>query len=258
MSDRQPTWVLASDVDNTLTGDAPALQRLAQQLQTLRRESDLFLILSTGRRLTQVLDGFAAEGLPECDAIVSQVGTEIYLPPFKRDMAPLAEWDRRLHQDFSRRRALSYLQDVEGLEMQPAPNNTPLKVSAFLDQVPDPEAAVSAIRQRIAAAGNADVYQVVWSSGVDLDVIPAAAGKGHAIRFLLQHLGLRPQSVIVAGDSGNDLSMFETFSQGIVVANAQPELKELREDGQPGHYFADSSFAAGVAEGLRHFGVLGR
>ena len=98
----------------------------------------------------------------------------------------------------------------------------------------------------------------LWSSGKDLDILPAAAGKGKAIRFLLRFLDLEPQQVITAGDSGNDRSMLEEFERGIVVANAQPELKKLKEDVTSNSklYFAHRSYAAGVAEGLRYFGVL--
>lgn len=249
-------WVLASDIDNTLTGDRPALERLTRHLEAERAGGELFLILSTGRRLDQVLSGVRDEGLPQPDAVISQVGTEIYLPPLTEDAAPLPAWDRLLHGQFERAEALAFLAGEDGLELQPEQYNTALKVSAFLDSTPDPDETAGRIRQRIAAAGLADRFQVVWSSGIHLDIIPAAAGKGNAIRFLLDHLSLSPRRVLVAGDSGNDRSMFLAYS-GIIVANAQPELMRLREE-QPeaGHFFATEPYAAGVAEGLRHFGML--
>jgi sucrose-6F-phosphate phosphohydrolase len=253
---RQPDVVLASDIDNTLTGDRAALEDLAARLETLRQRGELFLILSTGRRLALVLDGIAHEALPHADAIISQVGTEIYLPPFRPEMAPLPEWEVHLQRTFARERAVAFLEGVEGLEMQPDHYNTPLKVSAFLHKAPDPNAAAATVSQRIAAARVDDAYQVVWSSGTHLDIIPAAAGKGKAIRFLLDFLDLVPDQVVVAGDSGNDRSMFDAFPGGIVVANAQPELMQMRVETDAGHYFACTPSAAGVAEGLRHFDIL--
>ena len=256
--------LLASDIDNTLTGDLPALKSLSAALKRKREAGELFLALTTGRRLAQVLAGFTGEGLPEADAIISQVGTEIYLPPFQEEMSPLARWQDHLQRSFSRERALSFLEGVEGLEMQPAQYNTPLKVSAYLHRAPDPDAAAELIRERIVSAGEGDNYQVVWSSGMHLDILPAAAGKGHALRFLLRYLERNRtdsgahsfEQVIVAGDSGNDLAMFAAFERGIVVANAQPELKALAEEDRPHLYFAGASYAAGVTEGLRHFEVL--
>ena len=222
----------------------------------MRRAGELFLILSTGRRLEDVLSGFEREGLPEPDAIIAQVGTEIYLPPFSSGMAPLAAWKERLQGDFSRGRALGFLDGIEGVEMQLPEFNTALKVSVFLDKAPDPHAAAERVVRRIEEAGERDNYRVLWSSSRDLDIIPAAAGKGNAIRYLLEHLELDPDRLIVAGDSGNDLSMFEAFPCGIVVANAQPELHILREAADSEHFFATAKCAGGVAEGLRHFGLL--
>jgi len=45
-------WTLASDVDGTLTGDRDALARLSSRLCELRTSGKLFLMLSTGRRLS--------------------------------------------------------------------------------------------------------------------------------------------------------------------------------------------------------------
>lgn len=248
-------YILASDIDNTLTGDQQALKRLKLQLEGLRKQNKLALFLSTGRRLNQVIDGFETEEIPSAEAIISQVGTEIYLPPFSVHMKPLAQWETMLLGHFSRAKALEFLEGVEGLEIQPDKYNTPLKVSCYLDKAPDPDKAAALIRQRVADSG--DAYQVVWSSGRDLDIIPAAAGKGKAIRFLLQYLQLSPLQVIVAGDSGNDRSMFDEFDHGIIVNNAQPELKRLStENPQPSHYFAQNSFASGVEEGLKYFSLL--
>lgn len=248
-------YLLASDIDNTLTGDREALDELAEILSSLRRDNKITLFLSTGRRLQQVIDGFEEEGIPKGDAVISQVGTEIFLPPFDRNQSPLQEWERKLKEGFSRKQAEEFLAGIEGLEMQPEIFNTALKVSCFLDKTSDPEAAAREIQERV-AEHNGD-YQVVWSSGKDLDIIPASAGKGKAIAFLIDYLGLRPKTVITAGDSGNDWSMMDEFSRGIVVNNAKPELKSVTSrDAREDFYFAKASYAAGVKEGLEHFGII--
>ncbi|MFO7820949.1 MAG: HAD-IIB family hydrolase [Lentisphaeria bacterium] len=248
-------WVLASDIDNTLTGDPTALKLLSEKITRQRESGGLELLLSTGRRLNQVIDGFEQENIPQPDAVISQVGTEIYLPPFSSDSSPLQKWDSLLHQNFSREQALQLLENIEGLELQPDMYNTPLKVSCYLDKTPDPEKAAAEIKRR-AAAGK-DGCQVVWSSGRDLDIIPAAGGKGNAITFLVNYLKLDDSPVVVAGDSGNDSSMFEAYARGIVVANAKPELKAAeKKRGGEQVFFASKSYAAGVEEGLRHFGIL--
>jgi sucrose-6F-phosphate phosphohydrolase len=252
---RKVPWVLASDIDNTLTGDADALKRLAKQIDALREQQKLVLFLTTGRTLNEVVTGFQKEGIPQADAIISQVGTEIYLPPFSPQTKPLARWNQFLRQHFSREEADAFLSDIEGAEVQPERYNTPLKVSYFLDKTPNPEQAAELVKRRVAEAENG--YQVIWSSGTHLDILPADAGKGKAIRFLIDYLSLAPQQVITAGDSGNDLTMMEEFGTGIIVGNAQPELKALTHTSrQATYYLAKESYAAGVEEGLHHFGVL--
>ena len=140
--------------------------------------------------------------------------------------------------------------------MQSDKYNTPLKVSSFLDQAPDPDEAAALIQQRVIEANAADTYRVIWSSTRDLDIVPTEAGKGNAIKFIVDYFDLSSRTVIVAGDSGNDRTMFDEFPKGIVVGNAQPELKRLKEENPPEVYFAQSCCAAAVMEGLQHFGLI--
>ena len=248
-------WIVASDIDGTLTGDRAALDRLAARFREIREADGLYLILSTGRRLEQVTRGIAEEGLPEPDAVISQVGTEIYLPPLTEQTEPMAAWRDRLLAEYSRREALTFPEGIDGLVMQPDEFNTELKTSCFLDGCPDPEEAVAMIRRRVQPY--ADRYQVVWSSSRDLDILPASSGKGKAIRFLVERLGLDPHCVVVAGDTGNDASMFDEFDKGVVVANAQGELLRLARAAVSRRvYCARRPHAGGVEEGLEHFGVL--
>ena len=248
-------WTVASDVDGTLTGDREDLDRLVGRLSELRDAGKLFLILSTGRRLQQVLEGLVEEGLPEPDAVLCQVGTEIYLSPLLPDDEAMIEWRHRLLGEYSRDEALSFLEGIPGLVMQDEAFNTELKTSCFLDGCPQPDVAAEEIRRRVRPY--AERYQVVWSSGRDLDILPASSGKGKAIRFVIEAHDLDPQSVVVAGDTGNDAAMFLEFDKCIAVANAKPELLDIaRTLGDGRAYLAERPYAAGVEEGLEHFGVL--
>lgn len=248
-------WTLASDVDGTLVGDRSALDRLALRLRKMQERGELFLVYSTGRRLSQVISGVAEEGLPEPDAVICQVGTEIYLPPYKEDLHPLEAWRRQLLGQYRREEALVFLEGIEGLRLQPPEFNTELKTSCYLDMCPDPEAAAAEIRRRVEPV--IDSYQVVWSSGRDLDILPAASGKGKAIQFLVETREISADRVVVAGDSGNDATMFQHFRRGVVVANAQAELLHMAGQMEPDRvYLARLPHAAGVEEGLEHYGVL--
>jgi sucrose-6F-phosphate phosphohydrolase len=249
-------WTIASDIDGTLTGDRVSLDHLTERLLKLRSAGQLYLVLSTGRRLEQVLSGVAGEGLPEPDAVLCQVGTEIYVAPLTEHNRPMEDWRELLLSEYHREEAEAFLEGIAGLKMQPDKFNTDLKTSCYLDGCEDPDAAAAEIRRRVEP--HADRYQVIWSSGRDLDILPAASGKGKAIRFLVEYKKLDAHHVVVAGDTGNDAAMFEEFPRGVVVANAQPELVRLAESSAGDRvYRARQPHAGGVEEGLEHFGVFG-
>ncbi len=84
-------------------------------------------------------------------------------------------------------------------------------------------------------------------------MLPAGVNKGATLTGLLQALELDPAVVVTAGDSLNDLAMFETGLKGVMVGNAAPAmgagLPRLRSV-----YRATAAGCAGIAEGLHHFG----
>jgi hydroxymethylpyrimidine pyrophosphatase-like HAD family hydrolase len=124
---------------------------------------------------------------------------------------------------------------------------TPFKVSY---DIVDP-ATGEMVREELIRRG-VDA-RVIVTHGSKMDIIPAAAGKGVAIGFLRDRLGIDPDRVVVAGDSANDVDMFTGQNRGIVVANADPELMTLD---RPQLYRASASHAAGVLEGLRYWNVI--
>ena len=63
------------------------------------------------------------------------------------------------------------------------------------------------------------------------------------------------QHVITAGDTGNDLDMMraDLGFRCIAVGNATEELRSVNE---PHIYHAAAAYAAGIREGLEHYGWL--
>ena len=66
--------------------------------------------------------------------------------------------------------------------------------------VPDPERVLGTLRSALAAAGLDTV--VIFSGGVDVDILPSRASKGKALSFLLKQVGRPPAAGDGAG--GND------------------------------------------------------
>jgi len=89
----------------------------------------------------------------------------------------------------------------------------------------------------------------------DLDVLPGSATKGGTLDWLCRHVSVPLERVLVAGDTGNDASMFLLPGvRGIVVENAQPELIEAVIKAPT--FNATRVVADEVLEGLEHFGVI--
>jgi hypothetical protein len=60
-----------------------------------------------------------------------------------------------------------------------------------------------------------------------LDLLPKGVSKGWALERLAARLGVDRKETMAIGDNWNDKEMLEWAGQGIVMANAAPELRAL-------------------------------
>jgi sucrose-6F-phosphate phosphohydrolase len=232
--------LLVSDLDGTLLGDDRALDGFAVWYDQVKEH--LRLVYSSGRFFGSIRESIDEFHLPEPDAIICGVGTEIHdlTTGQKVDGWPQASFDW----------SPSLIREICGefpeLEEQPGHLLSDFKVSYYGYDLSDD--LLSRLTRRLEEHGQE--ASIVYSSRRDVDILPAATNKGTAATFLARHWGLEREQVIVAGDSGNDLEMFRAGFRGIVVGNAQPELLSLHD---PKVYHAKARFAAGVLEGLQHW-----
>jgi sucrose-6F-phosphate phosphohydrolase len=234
------THLLISDLDGTLLGDDAWLKRFADWLHP--RRTEVRLAYSSGRFYASVCDLVASTPLPPPDAVIGGVGTDLRFFPGgeKVDGWPrsLGPWDRP--------EIRSILAQYRELEPQPDEFQAEFKLSYY---APDLECGfLVQLRRRLAASAHA--VEVVYSSNRDLDVLPAGVDKGSAAAFLASRFALRAEQVIVAGDTGNDVSMFRHGFRGIVVGNAHPELRSLSS---PDVYKSDLAYAEGVLDGMQYW-----
>ncbi|MEX0741263.1 MAG: HAD-IIB family hydrolase [Phycisphaeraceae bacterium] len=238
--DEQSRWLLVSDVDQTLTGDLAALH---QFIEVTERTPNLLVCLNSSRPAASVAKTLVEIGRPfKPDALITAMGTEIRLhgEELSAWSRQFAGWDRRLVDDVMRE--LGYRPHRAELQ-------TRWKASFIVPRGEDQRRAAEALD------GTGIGVCIVVSGESDFDVMPPGAGKDRAALFLSRHLHLKLDRMIVAGDSRNDLSMFEVARRGIVVGNARHELRDAVTD-WPGVYVAQAAYAAGVLEGLRHWGVV--
>lgn len=241
-------FLLVSDLDNTLVGDDLALSVLNQSLQKKREQ--MYLIYATGRSYASARALQRERALLEPDFWITGVGSEIYC-----DGARDGQWAEQISEGWDRAQAVSIAQQFQPLSLQPLSEQNPHKISYFLDPKAHTNTLI-ALQRALTEAGLA--MQVVFSSNRDVDILSAKGNKGRAVLYLRERLNMPAETTLVCGDSGNDISLFEHSTLGLIVGNAQPELlRWYRKHGRPGHYLAVKHYAWGILEGLHHF-QLGR
>lgn len=237
-------YLLVSDLDNTLVGDHEALLVLNQSLKGHRQK--LFLVYATGRSYPSARELQSEQGLIEPDFWITGVGSEIYCCGVL-DL----QWAKRIAEGWERAHAGSIAQKFQQLLPQPKSEQNAYKISYFLD----PRAPSHLLTDLQAALTDAGLdAQVIFSSNRDVDILPAKANKGCAVIYLRDQLHMPAENTLVCGDSGNDISLFEQSTLGLIVGNAQLELLDWhRNHGKPGHYLAQKPYAWGILEGLAYF-----
>jgi sucrose-6F-phosphate phosphohydrolase len=233
--------LLVSDLDYTLLGDDRALEEFASWYEAQR--SALRLVYASSRFYDSIVESIRSTALPEPDAVIANLGTDIR---WYADGAAVAGWREQLNRSWDCLRVRAVLARFPILELQGERFQSAYKVSYFAHGASN--LLLRAIRDALRVANlPADV---IYSSNRDLDVVPCGVNKGTAAAFLARHWGLPDDCVLVCGDSGNDLAMFQPSFRGIVVANAHLELKAL--SGQD-VFVSQFEYATGVLDGVRHW-----
>lgn len=238
--------LLATDLDGTFAGGDD--QDRFELYERLARRPHCSLCYATGRHLESARALQDVGHLPAADIFIADVGATVAAGARGRTLAfPDHELVDRWPGPRPIQRRLRLLAPV--LEPQRLP--TDRRLSFFLREGQDFDEALDRVR---VALSDLDV-EVVGSTGTYVDVLPGGVNKGSTLQRVVTWLGVPREAVVVAGDSLNDLALFQAGFKGIVVGNAEAALKETasRLDGV---YGARREGAAGVHEGLRHFGFL--
>ena len=93
----------------------------------------------------------------------------------------------------------------------------PYKIEAYADDT----ALLAELRRRVEALG----FQANSAFPFNLEIMAPGAGKGMAVRWLTEHMGLTRDQVMGFGDYTNDLPMLENVGWPVAVDNAIDEVK---------------------------------
>jgi HAD superfamily hydrolase (TIGR01484 family) len=234
--------VLATDLDGTFLG-GDAAQRAALYDWLATRREHVTVIYVTGRGLGFVRQ--LALELPEAarpDHAVANVGTTAATGPDLVPLEPVEQWLAARWRDDAVQRIHEVLREHDHLKPQPVVEGR--RVSYFFT---DPVRAQDAKRE-IEALG----FDVLMSDNQYFDVLPPGVCKGPTLLRMLDALSIPREHVLVAGDTLNDLSLFETGLLGVAVSNREPELDQAVRH-MPHVIKSSEPGAAGVLQALTEF-----
>lgn len=261
-------YCIFSDLDRTLlpNGDQPESPGARPLFRALAARADVFLCYVSGRDRLLLQQAIAGFELPLPDFAIGDVGTTIY--EITGDQWTLWQpWHDLIGQDWAGTDAQQLAELLAGsgaIRLQEPGKQGKYKLSYYVSPQSDVRALLDEARNRLDREG---VHaSLVWSvdeqarTGL-LDVLPASADKLQAIRFMQQRLGLAPERVVFAGDSGNDLAVLTSGIRSILVANAHPDVSAAaRRSADDRLYHAgggylgmNGCYAAGVLEGIAHY-----
>lgn len=246
----QVDCLLITDVDGSLLGDQAALDQLKE---VLKEERDrIGFGVASGRSPELVEEALQEAGIDDFDLTIAAVGSEIY---YGRQFIPDRGWIARLQKNWRPETLTRAMETIEWLEPQRESHAQRMfKLSyQITEEIPEEEAEAK-IRQVLDSTRAGYMLLITHSNMVD--ILPKPASKGKAIRYLADKWNWAHDRIITAGDSGNDRDMLGGIGRGIVVGNHTHELKGLDRRRSGEIYYAEAAHAAGVLEGLKHFGML--
>lgn len=262
-------YILFTDLDRTLipNGAQPDSPDALKRFRQLVSREEIMLVYVTGRHRALIEQAIAEFGLPQPDFAISDVGSTIYRIDAS-GWQQWDEWDAHIAPDWcglSRDELYLMLSVFSPLRLQEAEKQNHHKLSFYVARDSGTPELLGEIDARLKQAGIR--ANLIWSvdelTGTGLlDVLPAGAGKLHAIEFLLAQLGYDREHAVFAGDSGNDLDVLGSRIPAVLVANADEEVRrQAVGSAEPntlyvakgGYLGMNGNYSAGILEGLAHY-----
>lgn len=235
--------VLATDLDGTFLGGSDAERRVLYD--HLSRREDATVIFVTGRDIDFIAELIKTPGMPRPRYIVGDIGTSVF---DGETLQPVAELEEHISLAWNGagERVKAMLAAEPGLKLQ----DTPFRYRVSYDY--DPAQLSPWSVAKVEAAG----FDCLLSADRFFDVLPKGVSKGTTLTRLVERLEIDREVVLVAGDTMNDLSLFQAGFKGVAVGNSEPRLARSVER-MRNVYSSRLPGAAGIADAIRHFAFKG-
>jgi len=235
------------ELDQAMLGDVASLQELLKLIRDRRGDAGFGIV--TGRGLEPTLKILKRFGIPVPDVLIIGMGTELYYAPqLTADIA----WTNHIDHQWNQKSVHRILADVPGVALQPKSEQLRYKVSYYYDSnnAPSLDEINRLIRQ------NEENVNAFISFGQFLDVLPARASKGFALRYFAQQWDIPLERILVAGGTAGDEDMMRGNTLSVVIANPhREELSDLSEMERV--YFSDGKYARGILEAIEYYDFYG-
>ena len=234
--------ILATDLDGTFLGGTPENRNRLYQL--IAAHPEITLVFVTGRGLEVVMPLLDDPTIPQPDFIICDVGATVVEGTDLRPVEPIqssidAIWPG---EHVVRER----IGDIPGIHRQMVPQQR--RCSYFCD--------ADAVTSELVARVESLDCDLLFSADKYLDVLPRGINKGSTLTRLVDLLETPHDEVLVAGDTLNDLSMFEAGFFGVAVGESEHGLLQGTRD-RSKVLHARYTGCGGILEALAHFGFLG-
>lgn len=234
--------LLATDLDGTfLAGTNQNRQKL---YHLISQHPKIELVFVTGRGLESVMPLLADPTIPEPAYIICDVGATIVEGEDLTPIQPLqANIDTLWPGEYLIEQAVAHL---PGLTRQDVPQKR--RCSFFCED--------DIVSQELEQLANANGCDLLYSAGLYLDFLPKGVNKGSSLSALADHLGLDSSLILVAGDTLNDLSMYQYNFHGVCVGESESRLLDATAT-DSNTYHAEEPGCGGILEAINYFNFLG-
>ncbi|TVS05688.1 MAG: glycosyltransferase [Cyanobium sp. PLM2.Bin73] len=243
-----PQRLLALDLDAGLAGaDEPSLVELGRRLGA---DPQLGIAVVSGRGIDPARQAYDALHLPRPCVWISDAGTEIRYGA-EADGGVDQRWREHIAREWDRAGVEAAMAALEPrLRLQGESDQGAFKVSYLLSDAD--QGVLPLVRQTLrsqALMARPHLYHH-WF----LDVLPLAASKTEALRYLALRWRLPLHALLVEASQQGDGDLLRGLSLGVVPRDHDPSLDRLR--GHRRVFFSTRPDAWGLLEGLDHHRFL--